>query len=233
MKRAATPLFALLIALAATVVLTGSASAAFRVPQKPVLGGALQAYLNGVGEAINVLTQQDATTVWAHTTSATTAFTLMLESSPNAALNSVGMYNASAAVPALYLLIPGANSPQGFATGTFKPGNLLVVNRFDALANLLSSQTFPGVDPTGFGFYIQGPNGTFYTQDARNPGGNAQALAYKGTGANAGTWWLCFEESAVAAGSDQDFDDCVILMESVNTTPVHSTSWGQLKARFN
>jgi len=36
----------------------------------------------------------------------------------------------------------------------------------------------------------------------------------------------------VSSGGDQDFDDLVVLMESVNPTPVTNTSWGQLKSRF-
>jgi hypothetical protein len=111
------------------------------------------------------------------------------------------------------------------------PGNIVKVNRFDALGNFLSQTTFGGVDPTNFGFYLTTQAGTAFTQDARNPGGLARALAYKGTGANAGTWWLCWDE-LVAAGQDNDFDDLVVMMESVNPTPVSKTSWGTLKARF-
>ena len=233
MKRISNPLFVAVAALAVSGSFAGVSSAALRVPQKAVLGGSLQAYLNGVGESINVLTQQDATQVWTHTTSTTTTFTIMVEQSPNANLNIVGMYNASAGgAPPLYVLLPGALTPDAFATATFRPGGVLEVSRFDANALPSSSQTYNGVDPTAFCFYIQGPNGTYYTQDYRNPGGNAQALSYQGTGGNAGTWWLCFEETSVAAGSDQDFDDSVILMESVNPTPTLTTSWGQLKARF-
>jgi hypothetical protein len=238
MKRAATTMMVLMVALVASAVLNTNADAALRSPQVPILGGSLQAYLNGIGESINVNTDQVAIQIWAHTTSATSAFTLQLENTPNAAVNDFGIYNGSDAVPALNMLIAGSNTPQGFASATFKPGNKLIVNRFDALANLLSTQTFLNVDPTGFGFWLSGPNGTFYTQDARNPGGKAQAVSFQGTGANAGTWWLCFEETStvgnnISAGSDQDFDDCVVLMESVNPTPVSKTSWGQVKARFH
>ncbi len=233
MKRAATTIIVLLVAAVASAVLSTRADAALRAPQVPVLGGTLQSYLVSVGESINVLTQQEATQSWAHTTSATTAFTIQIENSINANLNSFSLYNSNAVgVPTLFLLVPGTAIPQAFATGTFKPGNLLTVNRFDDLGTFLNSQTFAGVDPTGFSFALQGPNGTFYTQDARNPAGRAQAVAFQGTGANAGTWWLCFDDAAVASGSDQDFDDCVVLMESVNPTPVSSTSWGQLKRRF-
>ncbi len=232
MKRAATTLLVLLVASVASVAITSRADAALRVPQVPVLGGSLQAYLNGVGESINVLTAQDATQTWSHTTSGTTTYTVMIELSPNAAINSFGLYNGGAVIPPLFLLISGPVVPQGFSTATFQPGNILVVNRFDDNGNFLSSTTFGGVDPTNFGFYLSTPNGTFFTQDGRNPGGKAQALAFQGTGANAGTWWLAWEENSVAAGADQDFDDCVVLMESVNPTPVSKTSWGQLKARF-
>lgn len=232
MKRAATRLFVLMLGLAASAALTSPARAVLRSPQVAVLGGSLQAYLTSVGESINVNTDQDATQTWAHTSSQTTSFTLQLEATPNANANNFGMYDGSAVVPALDLLIAGAIIPQGFSTGTFLPGNQLKVNRFDDNAVPLGSQTFLGVNPNNFGFYLQTPNGTFYTQDARNPGGKAQALAFQGTGVNAGTWWLCWDDQSVAAGSDQDYDDCVILMESVNPTPVSSTSWGQLKARF-
>ncbi len=232
MKRAATTMIVLMVALVASVAFTTVADAALRSPQVPVLGGTLQAYLNSVGESILVNSAQNSTQLWTPTISTTTHYTLMLESSPNATLNNFGIYNGSDAAPLLRLLLAGAATPQAFVTATFKPGNVLVVNRFDALGNFIGGQTFTGVDPTGFGFYLQGPNGTFYTQDARNPGGRAQAVTYQGTGANAGTWWLCFEENSVAAGSDQDYDDCVIQMESVNTTPVSTTTWGRLKARF-
>jgi len=139
----------------------------------------------------------------------------------------------------------GSVGPLGFSTATFKPGNILVVNRFDALGNFLSTTTFGGVDPNNFGFYLSVPSGTVFTQDSRNPGGQARAITFQGTGKNAGTWWLCWDEplgpapagvaagaGVVSSGGDQDFDDLVVLMESVNPTPVTNTSWGQLKSRF-
>jgi hypothetical protein len=220
-------------ALLASAALTTRADAALRVPQVPVLGGSLQAYLTGVGQTINVLTDQDATQSWSHTVSGTTTYTIQFQGSPNPAIQQFGLYNASAVIPPLFFLMSGSVGPLGFSTATFKPGNLLVVNRFDALGNFLSTTTFGGVDPANFGFYLSTPNGTFFTQDARNPGGKAQAVTFQGTGSSAGTWWLCWEETSVAAGSDQDFDDLVVLMESVNPTPVNRATWGQVKARFH
>jgi hypothetical protein len=143
------------------------------------------------------------------------------------------MYNSSDAAPALYNLLSGAVGPLGFSTATFLAGNSLRINRFDSNGGFLSVTTYPGADPNGFGFHLSGPGGNYYTQDYRNPSGLAQALSYKGTGANAGTWWLCWEETGRSAGgADDDFDDLVLLIESVNPTPVSKTTWGTLKARF-
>jgi hypothetical protein len=230
MKRAATTLIVSLVALVASATL---ASAALRSPQVSVIGGGLQAYLNSVGESINVNTDQDATQTWSHTVSGTTTYTVQFQSSPNAAIQQFGLYNGSAIIPPLFFLLSGSVGPLGFSTATFKPGNILVVNRFDALGNFLSTTTFGGVDPNNFGFYLSVPAGTVFTQDARNPGGLARAITFQGTGANAGTWWLCWDEPLAGAPGDQDFDDLVLLMESVNPTPVSKTSWGELKSRFH
>jgi hypothetical protein len=230
MKRAATTLILSLVALVASANLAG---ATLRAVQVPVVGGGLQAYLISVGESINVNTDQDATQSWSHTVSGTTTYTIQFQSSPNAAIQQFGLYNASAVIPPLFFLMSGSVGPLGFSTATFKPGNIVVVNRFDALSNFLSTTTFGGVDPNNFGFYLSTQNGTVFTQDSRNPGGLARAITFQGTGANAGTWWLCWDEPLAGAPGDQDFDDLVVLMESVNPTPVSKTTWGQLKSRFN
>ena len=232
MKRSATRLLASLLAFVAMATIAAPASAALRVPQVPVLGGTLQGYLNSVGEAINVLTDQDATQAWSKTSSNTTTYTLMFQNSPTVPVQQFGLYNTSApGIPPLFFLMSGTAGVLGFSTATFQPGNMLVVNRFDSNGNFLSTTTFAGVDPSSFGFYLAVPNGTFYTQDSRNPGGLPQALTYRGTGTNAGTWWLCWEDNSIG-GADQDFDDLVVLMESVNPTPVSKSTWGQLKSRF-
>ena len=91
MKRAATTTIAWLFVLVASAAFTAPAFAALRVPQKPVLGGTLQAYFTSIGETINVLTDQDNTQLWYHTTSGTTTYTLQIENSPNANVNTISM----------------------------------------------------------------------------------------------------------------------------------------------
>ena len=228
MKRVAT----IFVASIALVALAGSASAALRVPQVAVAGGSLQGYLNGVGESINVLTDQNAVQRWASTVSNNSTFTIQVELAGNAAQNSLGLYNASLVAPPLYQVFPGAASAGWFAVASFRNAPIrVVVNLFDANAVSQGASIYLGADRNDFGFYLQGPGGLFYTQDSRNAGGNPQALAYAGTGLNSGSWWLCWEDTPFA-GSDHDFDDAVLFCESVNPTPVAKATWGSLKARF-
>ena len=234
MKRLAT----MIIGSIALVAFAGSASAALRVPQVTVNGGGLQGYLNGVGESINVLTDQQDVQRWQATVSNNSTFTIQVELAGNAASNTYGMYNASLAAPPLYQVFPGAATNGWFAVASFRTlPTRVVVNLFDANAALQGTNTYLGADRNDFGFYLlQAPGGgglTFYTQDARNPGSLAQMLTYAGTGINSGSWWLCFEDLTQSQGSDYDFDDAVLFLESVNPTPVNKTTWGELKARFH
>lgn len=226
-RRATTTLGSLLL-----IALANTAFAALRVPQVPVLGGTLQGYLNANDGGINVATDQNAVQTWATTVSNNTTFSLMIELSGNAATNSVGIYNGAAAVPALYQVFPGGATTGWFATVAFRNSpTRAVVNLFDQNSVLQGSTTYLGADRTNFGYYISGANGTFYSQDYRNPASSAQALTYAGTGINIGQWWLCFEDTHVSVG-DQDYDDAVLFLESVNPTPVSHATWGSLKARM-
>jgi hypothetical protein len=219
----------------ALIALASSAFAALRFPQVVVNGGSLQGYLNSQGEAINVLTDQENAQRWQSTVSNNNTFTIQIEIAGNAAANTIGLYNAGFAVPPLYQVFPGAATTGWFAVASWRSGpTRVVVNLLDNNAVLQGTTTYLAGPPdrTDFGFYLAGPCNTFYTQDARNPGSIAQALAYKGTGPNLGSWWLAWEDLNGACGSDYDYDDCVLFLESVNPTPVSKTSWGSLKARF-
>lgn len=230
MNRLVTTIVGVLL-LAATAA---TASAALRAPQVSVLGGTLQAYFNGLNppENINVLTDQQDIQRWTSTVSGNSTFTLMIELTGNLASNSIGLYNAGLAVPPLYLVFPGAATAGWHALASFQTGpDRVVVSLFDDQSTFMGQTIYLGADRNDFGFYLQGLGGTFFTQDARNSGGAAQALTYSGTGINAGCWWLCWEESPLA-GSDSDFDDAVLFLESVNPTPVSRTSWGKVKSIF-
>jgi hypothetical protein len=222
--------FATLVLLLAFAV---PASAALRSPQVAVSGSALQTYFTGIGESIVVGSVQDATQVWQRTGSSTSGMTLMLQGSANSGSHTLGIYNPTLVSPALDAVCSGGSGLYSFSTVTFRPGNQIVVNCFSDMGALLANATYSNISSSSFGFYLTGPAGTVYTQDWRNPGGKAQCLVYAGTGENAGNWWLCFEETSIqGGGSDQDFDDEVVILDSMTATPVSRTTWGSLKARF-
>lgn len=92
-----------------------------------------------------------------------------------------------------------------------------------------------------FGYYLATPNSTFYSNAALNNGGMDQMVAFQGDGTNAldakrtadffgaGTkpwisneWVLAWEDMSrvVGGGSDSDFNDFVVKVESVTPQPV-------------
>ncbi len=219
------------IALLSLALLATSALAGLRSPQVVFNSTDLQAYFNSVAEAINTDTDQSDAQVWTSTISGNTTFTLMLELAGYAPLNTMGVYNGDAASPTLYQVFPGVAAPGWFAVASFKSTGALIVNLFDENAVGQGSTTYTGVTRNKFGFYLQSPAGTFYTQDYRNPSGYPQGLTYAGTGVNAGCWWLCWEDMPWLS-ADRDFNDAVLFLESVNPTPVRQDSWGALKTRY-
>jgi len=226
------------ILAAASLVVLGStmiasqASAGLRVPQVPVIGGGLQAYFISIGETINVNTDQQDAQTFQKSASGNASLTIQFQSSPNAAVQQIGIYNASAVIPPLFFVMSGSVGPLGYSTMSFKPGNIFVVNRFDALGNFLSTTTFGGADANNFGFYLSVPAGTVFSQDARNPGGLARMIAFKGTGLNSGEWFLCFDEPLAGAPGDLDFDDCVLVLESVNPLATEPSTLGHVKSLY-
>ncbi len=232
MKRLLTTLLPIgLLAACAVAVLAPEASAfSSRSPQVSFSSASLQGYLNGIGESINVNTDQLDAQVWTTSVSGNATFTLMIELAGNAASNSIGVYNANAgASPTLFQLFPGAAAAGWYVTAHFGSGNLSVA-LFDNNGIYQGSSSYTGVNANGFGFYLQGPGGTFFSQDYRNPGGNAQILTYAGTGVNYGDWWECFEDLPYGGGSD--FEDAVLLLQSVTPTPTARKTWGSVKTSF-
>jgi hypothetical protein len=216
---------------AATIVPCVAQAYNLRTPQIAFSSASLQGYFAGLPQAINTTTDQVDVQVFTTSVSGNAAFTLMAEFTGNAALNEVGVYNANdpSATPTLFPLLPPSAGAGWYVTVHFGSGNL-VATLFDNTATFQSSVTYTGVNQSAFGFYIKGPGGTFYSQDSRN-GSNAQVLTYAGTGSSLGTLWECFEESAYNSGTS-DFDDAILNLQSVVTTPTRSDSWGHVKAGY-
>src|SRR5262249_22334854 len=98
------------VAAVTTLVVLGSAAVAnagLRVPQVPVIGGGLQAYSIPLGKTINVTTDQQDIQTFQNSASGNASLTIQFQSSPNAALQQIGIYNGSAVIPPLFFLISG------------------------------------------------------------------------------------------------------------------------------
>ncbi|MFI5371582.1 MAG: hypothetical protein ACHQ52_08495 [Candidatus Eisenbacteria bacterium] len=233
MKRMLTTLlpFGMAVAVLAAAVPNVSHAFTLRSPQVGFNSTSLQNYLNGIGESITVTTDQLDAQVWTSSISGNSTFTLMIELAGNAASNNIGLYNTNdpSATPALFQLFPGAAGAGWYVTAHFAGGNVSVA-LFDNNGVFQGSTFYPGVNANGFGFYLQGPGGTFYSQDGRN-GGDPQMLTYAGTGVNFGEWWECFEDLPYL-GSSADFDDAILLLQSVVPTATHAQTWGGVKSSY-
>ncbi|HTQ45654.1 MAG TPA: hypothetical protein VMI75_23005 [Polyangiaceae bacterium] len=205
-----------------------------RSPQVPLQTGwdgiSLQTYLNSVGETLNTLTQQLDLETW-QATNLGAMFTLKVEIAGYADQNNIGIYNASESTPTTFQVFPGAASQGWYALCVFSGGGHLAVSLYDNSNALQGTTTYTGVDASNFGFYLQGPGGMFYSQDARNPGGHPQILTYAGTNQYTGMFWECFEDLPYAS-SDVDFQDAVLTLQSIAPTPTRGTTWGSLKSLY-
>ncbi len=214
------------------ILLTVVSSAGAFVPRNPQVSfssASLQSYLSGKGESINVTTDQLDGQVWASSVSGHAAFTLMIELTASAPNNAIGVYNVSAPVPVLFQVFPALAGAGWYAVASFGGGGL-VVSLFDNNNVFMGQSSYANVDDTAFGFYIQGPGGLFFSDDARN-GGTPQALTLAGTGRNFGDMWQCFEDQPYGAAVS-DFDDAVMLLQSVVPVGIEPTSWGGVKILY-
>jgi hypothetical protein len=227
------------VALLAAVVLASTASAAMlpRSPQVVFQNGSLQGYLNANDGGINTATDQLNGQYFSSNVGGVAEFELMIELSGNAAFNIIGVYNANDVTPTLLPLFPASATGGYSARCQFFSDGTLKVTLFDPLGGVLGQTTYAGVTRSAFGFYIQGPGGTFYSQDYRNASAAPQALTYAGTDAggfgNIGDWWECFNDTPYASNLST-FDSAVLLLQSVTPRPVPtlSKSWGSLKATY-
>jgi hypothetical protein len=215
------------------LVVSASMASAFnlRAPQVAFNDTTLLAYLNSVGESINPLTDQVSGQIWNASISGNATFTLMIELTANAPNNALGVYNTGVPVPPLFNVFPGSATAGWFATAHFFSPSKLTVTLFDNNSVIQGQITYTGVNANGFGFYLVGPGGTFYSEDSRNPTGKPRMLTFLGTGNNFGDWWNCFEDSNGATATS-DFDDAVMLVQSVIPTPTVTSTWGKVKKLY-
>ncbi len=208
-------------------VATGANAFPLRAPQVPFNNPPLQGFLNIVDPGIATIGGQLDAQTWAVAITGNTDFTLVLKNGPGQ-VNSVGVYNGPAAIPVLFQVFPPNAIPGWYAALHFGGGNL-VVSLFDQNSIFMGQTTYLGVNPNNFGFYTQGPCGTWFSQDFRNP--QPQMLAYASPG-TPGDYWLCFEACPYGAGGTT-FDGVVINVQSVKPTPAVNKTWGAVKGLYH
>jgi len=222
LKRSALLVFAV---LAVALVVAPASAIPLRSPQVAFNYLPLQSYLNVVDPGINVATDQLDAQAWSTSITGNTDFTLMLKTGLGQG-DAFGVYNAASGPP-LFQVFPAGAVAGWYATLHFGGGNL-IVSLFDQNSVFQGQSFYPGVNQNNFGFYIQGPCGLWFSQDARN-GGAPQMLTYASLG-NPGDFWLAWEECAYNPGAT--FDGVVVNIQSVHPVKAQTQSWGSVKAQY-
>jgi len=227
---------AALATLVAVATPSAPAHAALLVPQIAFGGSALQSRLNGLGESINVQTDQQDALVWGSTVTGNSLLTIQFDLSGNvndAELGIAKLSSTGKSVTGICPVFPAVADNGWFAVASFRSGGTLVVNLFNQNAVLIGAMTYTGANPSLFAYYLKtAAGGTFYSHPGFNSDGKYHTMTFAGTGQNTGCWWQCWEDQPIVNYGNSDFDDALVFMESLNPTPVSHTTWGKVKARF-
>jgi len=187
-----------------------------------------------VAGASSVDTETDALldkwdSYWDITGSGQSAVTMVIELSAWSANTSFGVYDIADPSRAVEIFA-GLDNPGLFSGGV---ANLAISVTGDVAINYVDS----GVDFQGnslgywFGFYAATPGGTWYSNTGLNSDQTDHMLAYQGKNIDTiqvadlapGIWTddefvLAFEDQA--GGGDGDYQDLVVIVQSVNPVPV-------------
>lgn len=230
-------LLACLLLLAALApAASGEILPPLRSPQVPFKSAPSQELLNeytgfAVDQEINVLTQQRDLPTWSTDVFANSDVTLVVRANNGSAL---GVCNTGEANPTLLEVFP-AGTPVGsyaaFHTSS-SGGDLLVVSRFDPDANFLGQSFYHGFQPHGFAFYVDGPCGTRFSEDARNTPAGPQGLVFALPHYDSFyDFWVGFASCPYAAATST-FADVVLQVQLIIVVPARNATWGQVKAQY-
>ena len=184
----------------------------------------LQTVLNSVfgTGAVSAANDQSAAGLWGSATgSATTIPTLIIEQAGGAASQKFGMWFGSdtSNLYTVDLFYGGAvgspNTLQQSAVGIGIGDGQMIISGGPTFQSACGTQVNCGlfsnalINPNSFGFYFERGDGMkAYSIDSMNLGGATDFLAYQGgTSTN---WIFAFED-----GSDNDFQDMVVKVESI------------------
>ncbi|GEM_PF-536099 len=224
------------IALGATISSAASVGAVSFGTSSDGPGKSLQEQLNAIttfGPQIDTVGGQTGYNLFTNTASGGSVATFMFEIAGFASTNKFGIYNSSGVKAQLF---SGANDVSDQALVSYNDGDLSVITK-GFLPGYTGNLTSADYEDFGnvFGFYLERQDGqVFYTENGRNNNSSQQAVIYQGNnqtklqipGKSAGTFTdnefiIAFEDLLrVGGNSDSDFNDLVVMVESVEPTKV-------------
>ncbi|MER2527542.1 MAG: PEP-CTERM sorting domain-containing protein [Candidatus Competibacter denitrificans] len=239
-----------LAAALAGLLLSGAAHA---VPISPGGEISLDALFNAPGTgwiesgpALDVNGPEQKTSAnWEITASNGSFSRLIIELAGNKNFNSFGIYDVLNTGNKLELFSGLANAGS-YSTTVKQINSTFVSTTCTDLVNFCTGPIQPIINQATFGssifgYYLNTPNSTFYSNAALNDGGMDQMVAFQGDGTNAldakrtadffgagasawisNEWVLAWEDISRVAGSssDSDFNDFIVVVESVTPHPV-------------
>lgn len=236
MKRIATVLLVLMLG---GFLLAGNAMALNYRPVTPGYSSetSLQDLLDGYttnDSYIDVVADQTSHAYFNNAAGGGSTATFILAIAGNASTNTFGMYEQGNIDNKIEIFSGGADSGQRIFIDFHENGTINV-------GTLESGILDSGLFSSSFGFYLgynvggQAAQSYFYTDDLLNPGQNPQALVYQGNDATmlavpnrppglfTSNHFLFAWEDIAYANADRDFNDMVILMESIAPVPEPAT----------
>lgn len=179
------------------------------------------------GPALDPNAEYQSPALWEIGATGQSAASFIIAIAGNAGSNSFGIYDPANPSTAL-VVYAGGSTTNDKRLITFNP----ISNQFRVIdtdtVTLLDQAIFSG---STFGFFLEGPGGTFYSDANQNTDGSTQMVAFEGGGRNANffglgsaPWlsneWILAWEDMPYLNSDQDFNDLVLIIESVTPVPV-------------
>lgn len=192
----------------------------------PVGEGSVQSILDSVflpAGSVNAVTGQSSAAVWQSAVlPASTIPTMVIEYSANSLTNKFGIWfgNDTSNILAIDLLLgpatAGSTASLSFTGNTMNVGSSVIgdCTILGGTAVNCGAFTDARISSGFFGFYIDVGGTRYYSADQLN-GGAARMLAYEGSPTN---WLLAFED-----GTDNDFNDLAVKIESITRVPEPGT----------
>ncbi|KRA33125.1 hypothetical protein ASD68_08745 [Rhodanobacter sp. Root627] len=179
---------------------------------------------------INVYTgQASPSSFWSISGSGASENAVVMEIAGNANSNSFGIFDPTDT--GNYLELFGGPASTGWTSQLWNDGaGKFTAGQYDAGHNQVSLLDATFGAGNSFGYYLKAADGTFFFSDPTLNGGNAQMVAYAGDSStsltfdghtgmfDAGEFLLAWEDMALQ-NSDKDYNDFVVVVESVNPVP--------------